>query len=86
MLAGEVVHSAIIGGNPVSYGDNVVIDVDDESLTAALGNLAAGKYYSVEVDAGKVMSLTLPNIILKSRNKMIRLKNIVTPESSSKDS
>lgn len=85
LLAGEVVHSAIIGGNPVSYGDNVVIDVDDESLTAALGNLAAGKYYSVEVDAGEGYVTDPTKHYFEIKKQDDKTQNIVTPESSSKE-
>ncbi|MFK4926722.1 collagen binding domain-containing protein [Lactococcus garvieae] len=85
LLAGEVVHSAIIGGNPVSFGDNVVIDVDDESLTAALGNLAAGKYYSVEVDAGEGYVTDPTKHYFEITKQDDKTQNIVTPESSSKE-
>lgn len=85
LLAGEVVHSAIIGGNPVSYGDNVVIDVDDESLTAALGNLAAGKYYSVEVDAGEGYVTDPTKHYFEIKKQDDKTQNIVTPEASSKE-
>lgn len=85
LLAGAVVHSAIIGGNPVSYGDNVVIDVDDESLTAALGNLAAGKYYSVEVDAGEGYVTDPTKHYFEIKKQDDKTQNIVTPESSSKE-
>ncbi|MFK4957408.1 SpaA isopeptide-forming pilin-related protein [Lactococcus garvieae] len=85
LLAGEVVHSAIIGGNPVSYGDNVVIDVDDESLTAALGNLAAGKYYSVEVDAGEGYVTDPTKHYFEIKKQDDKTQNIITPESSSKE-
>lgn len=85
LLAGEVVHSAIIGGNPVSYGDNVVIEVDDESLSIALGNLSAGKYKVREVDAGEgyVTDPTEHKFEIKKQDD--KTQNIVTPESSSKE-
>jgi hypothetical protein len=53
LLVGEKVTSALIGGQTVDFGDKVVIDVDDESLQAAVGNLALGKYKWIEVDAGE---------------------------------
>lgn len=53
LLAGEKVTSALIGGQTVDFGDNVVIDVDDDSLEFGIGNLALGKYKWVEVDAGE---------------------------------
>lgn len=85
LLAGEVVHSAIIGGNPVSYEDNVVIEVDDESLSIALGNLPAGKYIVREVDAGEgyVTDPTEHKFEIKKQDD--KTQNIVTPESSSKE-
>lgn len=85
LLAGEVVHSAIIGGNPVSYGDNVVIEVDDESLSIALGNLSAGKYKVREVDAGEgyVTDPTEHKFEIKKQDD--KTQNIVTPESNSKE-
>ncbi|QSR03130.1 cell wall anchor protein (plasmid) [Lactococcus sp. LG1074] len=85
LLAGEVVHSAIIGGNPVSYGDNVVIDVDDEFLTAALGNLAAGKYYSVEVDAGEGYVTDPTKHYFEIKKQDDKTQNIVTPDTESKE-
>jgi adhesin isopeptide-forming family sspB-C2 type protein len=53
LKAGEKVKEAVIGGTKVTYGDEVVIDVDDDSLQAAVGNLAAGDYYWLEVDSGE---------------------------------
>ncbi|MEI5992353.1 hypothetical protein A5881_003909 [Enterococcus termitis] len=53
LLSGAKVTSAVIGGNKVDFGDQVVIDVDDEKLTAAVGNLPLGKFYWYEVDAGE---------------------------------
>ncbi len=85
LLAGEVVHSAIIGGNPVSYGDNVVIDVDDDSLTAALGNLAEGKYYSVEADAGEGYVTDPTKHYFEIKKQDDKTQNIVTPETESKE-
>jgi hypothetical protein len=85
LLAGEVVHSAIIGGNPVSFGDDVVIDVDDESLTAALGNLPAGIYYSTEVDAGEGYTTDPTKHYFEIKKQDDKTQNIVTPESSSKE-
>ncbi|MFD2308528.1 MSCRAMM family protein [Enterococcus termitis] len=52
LLKGEKVKEAIIGGNKVNFGDSVVIDIDDEALQAAIGNLSLGKYEWLEVDAG----------------------------------
>lgn len=85
LLAGEVVHSAIIGGHPVSFGDNVVIGVDDESLAIALGNLPAGKYYSTEVNAGEgyVTDPTKHYFEIKKQDDKTQI--IVTPESNSKE-
>lgn len=85
LLAGEVVHSAIIGGNPVSFGDNVVIDVDDETLSIALGNLPAGKYKVLEVNAGEgyVTDPTEHKFEIKKQDD--KTQNIVTPDTESKE-
>ncbi len=85
LLAGEVVHSAIIGGNPVSYGDNVVIEIDDESLSIALGNLPAGKYKVREVDAGEGYVTDPTEHKFEIQKQDDKTQNIVTPESSSKE-
>lgn len=85
LLAGEVVHSAIIGGNPVSYGDNVVIDVDDESLAIALGNLSEGKYYSTEVDAGEGYVTDPTKHYFEIKKQDDKTQNIVTPDTESKE-
>ncbi|HGC5945053.1 TPA: LPXTG cell wall anchor domain-containing protein [Enterococcus faecalis] len=53
LLKGEKVTEAIIGGQKVSFGEAVVVDVDDTTLQAGVGNLAVGKYYWKEVDAGE---------------------------------
>lgn len=52
LLAGEKVTEAVIGGTNADFGDNVVIDVDDSTLKAAIGNLPLGKFFWKEVDAG----------------------------------
>lgn len=85
LLVGEVVHSAIIGGNPINFGDDVVIDVDDEFLTAALGNLAAGKYYSIEVDAGEGYVTDPIKHYFEIKKQDDKTQNIVTPETESKE-
>ncbi|MCQ8264804.1 SpaA isopeptide-forming pilin-related protein [Streptococcus suis] len=51
ILKGEKVTSSIINGQTVEHGDNIVINVDDKELMAAVGNLALGKYYWKEVNA-----------------------------------
>ncbi len=53
LLKGEKVTEAIIGGKPVNFGEAVVVDVDDASLQASVGNLPIGKFYWKEVDAGE---------------------------------
>ncbi len=53
LLKGEKVIQAVIGGKEVSFGDQVVIDVDDTNLMIGVGNLSLGKYYYMEVDAGE---------------------------------
>ncbi|MEY8538274.1 prealbumin-like fold domain-containing protein [Lactococcus muris] len=83
LLAGEKVSSAIIGGQKVDFGDNVVIDVSDDQLRVALGNLPQGKYYRQEVDAGEgyVVDPTKHEFEIKESDPNI--ENIVTPDSTS---
>ncbi|MGY0186844.1 SpaA isopeptide-forming pilin-related protein [Lactococcus petauri] len=85
LLEGEKVSSALIGGETVDFGDNVVIDVADDSLKAALGNLAQGKYYDLEVDAGEgyVTDPTKHEFEIKESDP--NTQNIVTPNTSSKE-
>lgn len=85
LLSGEKVTSAVIGGQTINYGDNVVIDVDDVNLTAALGNLAEGKYYSVEVDAGEGYVTDPTKHYFEITKKDDQTQNIVTPDTSSKE-
>ncbi|HAP15671.1 MAG TPA: cell wall anchor protein, partial [Lactococcus sp.] len=83
LLAGEKVSSAIIGGQKVDFGDNVVIDVSDDQLRAALGNLPQGKYYRQEVDAGEgyVVDPTKHEFEIKESDPNI--ENIVIPDATS---
>ncbi|WP_341485213.1 SpaA isopeptide-forming pilin-related protein (plasmid) [Lactococcus garvieae] len=85
LLEGEKVSSAIIGGETVDFGDNVVIDVADDSLKVALGNLPLGKFYSLEVDAGEgyVTDPTKHEFEIKETDP--NTQNIVTPNTSSKE-
>ena len=53
LVKGEKVTSAIIGGKEVNFGDSIVVDVTDDALLASVENLALGKYYWLEVDAGE---------------------------------
>lgn len=53
LLKGEKVTEAMIGGQPVNFGDAVVVDVDDATLQASVGNLPIGKFYWKEVDVGE---------------------------------
>ena len=53
LVKGEKVTSAIIGGKDVNFGDSIVVDVTDDALLASVENLALGKYYWLEVDAGE---------------------------------
>lgn len=51
LLAGEKVISSVINGTTVDHGDAIVINVDDEQLNVAVGNLALGKYEWKEINA-----------------------------------
>ncbi|MDN3202053.1 LPXTG cell wall anchor domain-containing protein [Enterococcus faecalis] len=53
LLKGEKATEAMIGGKLVNFGEAVVVDVDDDSLQASVGNLPIGKFYWKEVDAGE---------------------------------
>ena len=85
LKTGEKVTSAIIGGEKVDFGDNVVIDVDDTSLSIALGNLASGIYYAQEVDAGEgyVTDPTKHYFEIKKQDDKTQI--IVTPNTESKE-
>ncbi|MEY8457573.1 SpaA isopeptide-forming pilin-related protein [Lactococcus ileimucosae] len=83
LLEGEKVSSAIIGGQKVDFGDNVVIDVSDDQLSTALGNLPQGKYKIREVDAGEgyVTDPTEHEFEIKEYDP--NTENIVTPDTTS---
>ncbi len=83
LLAGEKVSSAIIGGQKVDFGDNVVIDVSDDQLRAALGNLPQGKYYRQEVDAGEGYVVDPAKHEFEIKESDPNIENIVTPDATS---
>lgn len=85
LLAGEKVTSAIIGGEKVDFGDQVVIDVSDDKLQAALGNLPQGKFKIREVDAGEgyVTDPTEHKFEIKETDP--NTQTILTPNTSSKE-
>lgn len=85
LLAGEKVTSAVIGGEKVDFGDNVVIDVSDDQLQAALGNLPQGKYKVREADAGEgyVTDPTEYKFEIKETNP--NTQTIITPNTTSQE-
>lgn len=85
LLAGEKVTSAVIGGEKVDFGDNVVIDVSDDQLQAALGNLPQGKYKVREADAGEgyVTDPTEHKFEIKETDP--NTQTIITPNTESKE-
>lgn len=85
LLEGTKATSAIINGQKVDFGDNVVIDVDDESLEAAVGNLASGKYYSQELDAGEGYTVDATKHEFEIKKKDDKTSNIVTADATSKE-
>lgn len=78
LIAGDKVTTSIIGGNTVNWGDKVVVDIDDASLDAAVGNLAEGDYYWQEVNApeGYVVDPTKHTFSIKKKDDATQ--NIVT--------
>ena len=85
LLEGTKATSAIINGQNVDFGDNVVIDVDDESLEGAVGNLASGKYYSQELDAGEGYTVDATKHEFEIKKKDDSTSNIVTADATSKE-
>lgn len=85
LLAGEKVTSSVINGKEVDHGDNVVINVDDEKLNVAVGNLALGKYVWREINApeGYVLDKTEHRFELTKKDD--KTQNIVFPTITSKE-
>ncbi|MCF0231306.1 MAG: LPXTG cell wall anchor domain-containing protein, partial [Enterococcus sp.] len=85
LLAGEKVTSSVINGKEVAHGDNVVINVDDEKLTVAVGNLALGKYVWREINApeGYVLDKTEHRFELTKKDD--KTQNIIAPTQVSKE-
>ncbi|GAB2024471.1 hypothetical protein OfM1_05420 [Lactovum odontotermitis] len=83
LLAGEKVTSAVVNGTKVDYGDKVVVDVSDDKLEAAIGNLALGKYYWREVDAGEGYSVDPDAHPFEIKKKDDQTSNIITPNTKS---
>lgn len=85
LLSGEKVTESLINGEVVEHGDNVVINVDDDKLNVAIGNLSLGKYFWKEINApeGYVLDQTEhPFELVKKDDKT---ENIVAPETNSKE-
>ncbi|WP_242359029.1 SpaA isopeptide-forming pilin-related protein [Lactococcus petauri] len=85
VLKGTKATEAVINGQKVNFGDQVVLDVDDTSLEAALGNLAIGKYMSKEIDAGEGYTVDPTEHHFEITKKDDQTVNIVTPQASSKE-
>ncbi|MDR2833299.1 MAG: LPXTG cell wall anchor domain-containing protein [Streptococcaceae bacterium] len=85
LLQGEKVTSAVIGGTQTNFGDKVVVDVSDDKLEAAVGNLALGKYYWQEVDAGEGYVVDPAKHNFEITKKDDATENIITPDSTSKE-
>ena len=85
LLEGEKVSEAVINGTTVNFGDQVVIDVDDTKLEAAVGNLAEGKYYWKEVDAGEGYVVDSAKHEFEISKKDDQTANIVTADTASKE-
>lgn len=85
VLAGEKVTKSIINGKEVVHGDNIVLNVDDEKLHVAIGNLALGKYEWHEINApeGYVSDDKIHAFEIKKKDDVTQ--NIVTPDSLSKE-
>ena len=78
LLAGEKVTSAVIGGNKVDFGDNVVIKVSEDKFQTALGNLPKGSYYAKEVDAPEGYAIDGEKHVFNITQKDEKTSNIIT--------
>ncbi|WPH48354.1 LPXTG cell wall anchor domain-containing protein (plasmid) [Enterococcus faecalis] len=85
LLSGEKVTTSVINGNKVDHGDNVVINVDDEKLNVAVGNLALGKYVWREINAPEGYVLDKTEHAFELTKKDDKTQNIVAPSSVSKE-
>lgn len=83
LLAGDKVTSSIINGQTVEHGDNIVINVDDTELMAAVGNLALGKYYWKEINAPEGYGLDGTKHEFEIKKKDDETVNIITPNAQS---
>ena len=85
LLAGEKVTSSVINGQKVAHGDNVVINVDDEKLNVAVGNLALGKYVWREINAPEGYVLDKTEHAFELTKKDDKTQNIIAPTQVSKE-
>ena len=85
LLAGEKVTSAVIGGEKVDFGDNVVIDVSDDQLQAALGNLPQGKYGVREANAGEGYVTDPTEYKFEIKETDPNTQTIITPNTNSQE-
>ncbi len=82
---GDKVTEMVINGNVVKTGDNVVIDMEDNKLQIGAGNLAEGKYYVQEVDAGEGYTVDSTKHEFEITKKDDQTANIVVPGLTSKE-
>ncbi|WP_242359603.1 MSCRAMM family protein [Lactococcus petauri] len=82
---GNKVTEMIINGNVVKTGDNVVIDMEDNTLHIGVGNLAEGEYYVQEVDAGEGYTVDSTKYEFEITKKDDQTANIVVPGLTSKE-
>jgi hypothetical protein len=85
LLTGEKVTSAVIGGVLTDFGDNVVVKVSDDKFEAAVGNLAAGKYYVQELDVGEGYTTDPTKHKFEIKKKDDQTQIIVTDDSKSQE-
>ncbi len=82
---GDKVTEMVINGNVVKTGDNVVIDMEDDTLQIGAGNLAEGKYYLLEQDAGEGYTADSTKHEFEITKKDDHTANIVVPGLTSKE-
>ncbi|NSM92231.1 LPXTG cell wall anchor domain-containing protein [Enterococcus faecalis] len=85
LLAGEKVTSSVINGQKVEHGDTIVINVDDEKLNVAVGNLALGKYVWREINAPEGYVLDKTEHAFELTKKDDKTQNIIAPTQVSKE-
>lgn len=85
LLIGEKVTQAVIGGNLIEFGDQVVIDVDDTTLKVGVGNLPIGKFYWLEVEGGEGYVVDPTKHYFEITKKDDQTATIITPDTRSEE-